>query len=146
MTLLSQPSPPKAIILATDLDTQMLTQAAAGRYPATMTKTIPSPLLQRFFTRESDDTSKAKPELRNLIRFNQLNLLERWPIQGKLDAIFCRNVLIYFDKPTQHKLIQRFSEHLKPKGWLYLGHSENAPADLNQLQPMGRTIYQKVSQ
>jgi chemotaxis protein methyltransferase CheR len=83
-------------------------------------------------------------EIKSLITFRRLNLMsEPWPFQGKFDAIFCRNVMIYFDGPTKAKLIQRFVQQIKPGGWLYIGHSESLIGAHPGLQSSGRTIYRR---
>ena len=82
--------------------------------------------------------------LKQLIAFKHLNLLEAWPMRGKFDAIFCRNVVIYFDKPTQAILFNRIAELLEVGGWLYIGHSENLSHVSTRFELVGRTIYRKV--
>ncbi len=80
---------------------------------------------------------------RSLIAFRQLNLLEGWPFQGQFDAIFCRNVMIYFDGPTKNALVERFVKKLIPGGWLYIGHSESLLGSHPGLKLVGRTIYRR---
>jgi chemotaxis protein methyltransferase CheR len=80
---------------------------------------------------------------RSAIAFRQLNLLEAWPFQGPFDAIFCRNVMIYFDGPTKAALVDRFIKKLIPGGWLYIGHSESLLGSHPGLKLMGRTIYRR---
>jgi chemotaxis protein methyltransferase CheR len=82
-------------------------------------------------------------EIRALIAYRQLNLLGAWPIKGLFDAIFCRNVMIYFDAPTKSKLVERFTQQLKPGGWLYIGHSESLIGSHPGLELVGRTIYRR---
>jgi chemotaxis protein methyltransferase CheR len=82
-------------------------------------------------------------ELRSLISFRHLNLMKPWPFKGPFDAIFCRNVMIYFDAPTKVELIDRFIDKLKPGGWLYIGHSESLLGSHPDLQLVGRTIYRR---
>ena len=82
-------------------------------------------------------------EIRSLIAYRQLNLLGQWPLKGLFDAIFCRNVMIYFDGPTKAKLVERFTQQLKPGGWLYIGHSESLIGSHPGLQLVGRTIYRR---
>ena len=81
-------------------------------------------------------------DIRSLISFRRLNLMEAWPFRGKFDAIFCRNVMIYFDGPTKLALIDRFTQKLKPGGFLYIGHSESLSSHPG-LKLMGRTIYRR---
>lgn len=115
-----------AKILATDLDSNMLATASAGQYDLShdSTRDLPVALRDKYFT-VSQQQAEAKHELKRLITFRQLNLLHAWPMQGSFDVIFCRNVLIYFDKPTQKNLLERFAKLLRPGGFLYIGHSEN---------------------
>lgn len=130
-------------ILATDIDTQVLARAAKGEYPANMRDSIPEPKRGRYTAQEGDALRMLAP-LRRLITFNELNLLEPWPMQGKFDIIFCRNVVIYFDKPTQQKLFDRFAEALTPGGWLYIGHSESLHGVSDRFRLAGKTIYQRT--
>ena len=82
--------------------------------------------------------------LKNLIAFKRLNFLDPWPMRGPFDVIFCRNVVIYFDKELQRKLFHNFAELLKPDGWLYIGHSENLHNVSDRFALEGRTVYRKV--
>jgi len=79
-----------------------------------------------------------------LIKFAPLNLLEDWPMSGPFDVIFCRNVVIYFDKPTQRRLFDRYAELLKPDGWLFVGHSESITSVTSRFNLVGRTIYRRT--
>lgn len=133
-------------ILATDIDTDVLSRAASGVFSRTQAKHIPDALLHRYFLRGKgvhEGEVMAKPLLKSLVHFHWLNLQEDpWPMQEKFDVIFCRNVLIYFDKPTQQKLFERMGGALKKDGYLMLGHSE-AMHGLNDLfKPVGHSIYQ----
>jgi chemotaxis protein methyltransferase CheR len=83
-------------------------------------------------------------ELCSLITFAPLNLLQKWPMKGPFDIIFCRNVVIYFDKPTQRKLFDRYADILKPNGWLFIGHSESLLNVTDRFDLVGRTIYRRV--
>ena len=112
-------------ILATDLNTDVLRQAAAGRYSATIMAKCPASARQHF-SLDHDGAGQARASLRDLISFRHLNLLYPWPMKGLFDVVFCRNVLIYFDSETKQRLVNRFVDILKPGGWLYLGHSESA--------------------
>jgi chemotaxis protein methyltransferase CheR len=86
---------------------------------------------------------RAKRRLRELLTFRQINLIEDvWPIHAKFDAIFCRNVMIYFDLPTQRKVVEHLVRHLKPGGYLMLGHSESIQWTPSPVQPLGNTIFQ----
>jgi chemotaxis protein methyltransferase CheR len=131
-----------AKILATDIDTNILETGRIGRYPLAEKNNIPFPY--HSLLEEQHNTLQMGQSLQGLIRFKHLNLLGEWPMHGKFDAVFCRNVVIYFDKPTQIKLFNRIAELLSPGGWLYIGHSESIAPTNSQFRLMGRTIYQKV--
>lgn len=130
-------------LLATDLDSAVLARAAAGRFAADRVKPIGADRLGRSFSECPDGSYEAKETLRASIRFRRLNLLETWPFSGPFDAIFCRNVLIYFDAETKARLIDRFAEKLAPDGALYLGHSESLLGEHQALTPCGRTTYRR---
>jgi chemotaxis protein methyltransferase CheR len=83
-------------------------------------------------------------EVRRAISFRRLNLMQDWPFRGPFDAIFCRNVMIYFDAPTKTRLVERFTQMLRPGGWLYIGHSESLIGSHPGLQSVGRTIYRRI--
>ncbi len=145
---ISNPSRFDLRILATDIDTDVLGKAARGEYPANALDDIPREY--RGFFEKSDrvqrnETVFASEAIRSLISFRRLNLIAPWPFSGKFDAIFCRNVMIYFDGPTKSDLIERFTSHLKPGGWLYIGHSESLLGSHPELQLVGRTIYRRKS-
>jgi chemotaxis protein methyltransferase CheR len=134
------------LILATDIDTEILSRAARGEYQPAAIEEIPS-AYRPFFsleTRAGREAMVASDDLRDIVRFKQLNLMQDWPIKGVFDAIFCRNVMIYFDAPTKARLIDRFIAQLKPNGWLYIGHSESLTGGHPSLKLMGRTIYRKT--
>ena len=117
-----------AKILATDLSTKVLRIASVGQYSAERFRETPKYLINQYFNKISSagkPTFKVKPSVRNLISFARLNLMENWPMQGPMDMIFCRNVMIYFDKQTQAELLSRFYKLLAPGGFLFLGHSES---------------------
>lgn len=136
---------PPVRILASDVDTNVLAAASAGVYPDDALDRLSPQQRRKYFLRGSGGASglvKARPELQALISFRQINLLhERWPVRSSMDAIFCRNVMIYFDKPTQHAILSRFAPLLKPDGLLFAGHSESLhhAADLFRLR--GKTVY-----
>ncbi len=130
-------------ILATDIDTQMLASAQTKAYKAS--PEIPKDYLQRFCDLGVGDTFNVKPQIKRLIHFKRLNLLEAWPMKGLFDVIFCRNVAIYFDKDTQINLFDRFADILAPNGWLYIGHSENLHHISERFKLLNKTIYQKIS-
>lgn len=135
-------------ILATDIDTDVLDFARNGLYKKERIADMPKDYLCRWFEEETVDDStqyRVKRELKQLIQFNQLNLMNPWPMRGMFDAIFCRNVIIYFDMQTKTQLLNRFAELLNPGAHLFLGHSESLPRGVNQFTLKGKTIYQKVS-
>jgi chemotaxis protein methyltransferase CheR len=131
-------------ILATDLDTNVVAHAKAGLYDAERAKSIPGRFRQRFATPQPDGRTAMNDVLRSLITFKPLNLLEEWPMTGPFDMIFCRNVVIYFDKPTQRSLFNRYAEILKPDGWLTIGHSESLQNLTDRFQLVGRTVYRRI--
>jgi len=135
-----------ARILATDLDSDVVATGKAGIYTEERIKDLNSSLKRRWFHRGTGDNQgyvKVDRELSNLVTFKSLNLLHDWPIQGPFDVIFCRNVLIYFDKATQVKLIPRYFDLLRPGGVLFLGHSENMPKEISKFEFLGKTIFRR---
>jgi chemotaxis protein methyltransferase CheR len=134
-------------ILATDIDTDVLSKASRGEYPISTIEDVPKTYQDYFEPIDDDDGSATTvamgEELRSLIVFNRLNLMETWPFHGLFDAIFCRNVMIYFDAATKANLVQRFTQQIKPGGWLYIGHSESLIGAHPGLQLVGRTIYRR---
>jgi chemotaxis protein methyltransferase CheR len=134
-------------ILATDLDTDVLSKAKTGIYSDDRIENLPRPMIKKWFRKGTGsrlNQVKVSPDLANLITFKQLNLLHQWPMQGPFDVVVCRNVLIYFDKPTQEKLIHRFHQVLRPGGLLILGHSESLSKSQTEFKLMGRTVFEKV--
>jgi chemotaxis protein methyltransferase CheR len=133
-------------ILASDLDTNVLKKCQDGVYPIDRLKKLSAEQQRNYFLKGTGDRAgfaKVRPELRAMVDFFQLNLLApSWPIRDPLDAIFCRNVMIYFDKPTQHKILAKMKPLLKPDGLLFMGHSEALyhAADLFRLR--GQTVYE----
>lgn len=133
-------------ILASDINTTVLRTAAAGAYPTSRTAGLDDRRRRRWFRaeRRSPGQLQVEPELRRHLMFRQINLMEDWNIRGPLDAIFCRNVIIYFDRPTQLTLFQRFADLLRPGGFLFLGHSESVQQE-PRLELVARTTYQRAS-
>lgn len=127
-------------ILATDIDTGILARAAAGRYNEADVAPVPAAYRSRGLTRDGD-SFVVSDAVRDLIAFRQLNLLGPWPMKGRFDVIFCRNVAIYFDEETQAQLFSRFRDALEPGGRLYIGHSERASVE--GLRPDGLTAYRR---
>ncbi len=137
---------PPARVIATDIDTSVLAQGERGIYTADRVEKLERERLRRFFLKGKGAQAgmvRVRDELRALVSFRQLNLLSGdWPVSGPFDAIFCRNVMIYFDKPTQSRILARFAPLLKPDGLLFAGHSENFlyVSDLYRLR--GKTVYE----
>lgn len=128
-------------ILATDIDTSVLTKAAKGVYPETELSGL-SAERARLFERGPEGTIRVPAAVRELVAFKPLNLIGQWPMKGPFDAIFCRNVAIYFDKPTQGEVFGRLGKLLAPGGFLYIGHSENLGSGGDGFRLVGKTIYQ----
>jgi len=133
-------------ILATDIDSDVLTKAKAGVYDFKRIEDLPNNVRSRYFikgTGLNENKVKVIPEVKELLTFKQLNLLHEWPMTGTFDVIFCRNVIIYFDKKTQQELFARYYELLAPGGYLMLGHSENLGEFQRYFSNEGRTIFRK---
>ncbi len=137
---------PPVHIIATDIDTNVLATAANGVYPLDRIDKLSAEQQRRFFLKGKGDKAgmaRARPELRQLITYRQLNLLDdKWDIRGPFDVIFCRNVMIYFDKPTQRKILSRFVPMMKPDALLFAGHSENFLYVSDSLKLRGKTVYE----
>lgn len=137
---------PPAHIIATDIDTNVLATASAGVYSMDKLEKLSPERLRRFFQRgigPHAGSGRVRPELRKLITFEQLNLLSKsWPLSGPFDAIFCRNVMIYFDKPTQRKILSRFAPLMKNDALLFAGHSENFLYVSEAFRLRGKTVYE----
>lgn len=133
-------------ILATDIDAKILDRARTGRYPAEEAQAIPAALRAALSRPAGPDHFALDDRITGMIRFAALNLVEAWPLRGPFDAIFCRNVAIYFDKPTQARLWSRFAGLLAPGGMLFIGHSErvSGPA-AGLLSSTGITAYRLTS-
>ncbi|WP_025916155.1 CheR family methyltransferase [Herminiimonas sp. CN] len=140
---------PPVHIIATDIDTSVLSTASNGVYAIDKIAKMSPERVKRFFLRgkgEQDGLVRIRPELRQMISFKQLNLLaDNLPISGPFDAIFCRNVMIYFDKPTQGRILTKFRPLLKPDGLLFAGHSENFLYVSDAFALRGKTVYELVS-
>ena len=139
---------PPVRILATDIATDVLVTAREGIYPLEKLESMSPERIRRFFLRGQNSTSgyvRVRQELRDLITFRQLNLLDsRWPMRGPFDAIFCRNVMIYFDKPTQYQILQKFVPLLSRNGLLFMGHSEVFQHASDLIKLIDRTVYKPV--
>ena len=141
---------PPVTIVATDLDTRVLETARAGIYPEDRVAKLDADLVKRFFLRGTGSQAgfvRVRPELRNMIIFRQLNLLDTsWPLRPPFDAIFCRNVMIYFDKPTQLAILKKFVPLLRDDGLMFAGHSESFYHAEEYFKLRGKTVYQLSSQ
>ncbi|KAA3649475.1 MAG: chemotaxis protein CheR [Proteobacteria bacterium] len=138
---------PPVQILASDIDTHVLAQGQAGVYRADRIERMDPARVRRFFLKgvgSQAEQVRVRPELQRLVSFRKLNLLDaRYSIAGPLDFIFCRNVMIYFDKPTQYAILQRFLPLLKPEGLLFAGHSESFLHAADLFRSRGRTVYER---
>jgi chemotaxis protein methyltransferase CheR len=133
-------------ILATDVDTNVLQTCASGIYDEDRVRGLQKSRLERFFDPVAGDGTRkyqVKAALSSMISFRQLNLMHRFPMKGPIDIIFCRNVIIYFDKDTQRELFLRVAPLQRPGDVLILGHSESLLQVSDAWTPMGRTLYRK---
>ncbi|MBJ7517390.1 MAG: chemotaxis protein CheR, partial [Stenotrophomonas sp.] len=134
---------------ATDVDTQVLETGSRGVYPFERIAGLSEERKKKFFLRGTggnDGLVRVKPALRELVEFQTLNLLDAsYPRSPEFAAVFCRNVMIYFDKPTQRDILGRLVRHLSDDGMLYTGHSENYLHAADLIQPCGRTLYRRAA-
>ncbi len=139
---------PPVQIVATDIDTNVLTTARSGVYGMDRVERLSRERMQRFFLKGTGGQAgfaRVRPELQRLIEFKRINLLDRnWALQGPFDIMFCRNVMIYFDKPTQYDILKRFAPLLKPDGLLFAGHSESFLHAADIFRSLGRTVYERT--
>jgi len=137
-------------VLASDLDTNVLKKGQEGMYPLERIKKLSDAQQRQFFlkgTGERANQVKVKPELAAMVKFFRLNLLDAsWPVKNGLDAIFCRNVMIYFDKPTQYTMLKKMKPLLKPDGLLFMGHSEALYHATDLFRLRGQTVYEHAEQ
>jgi chemotaxis protein methyltransferase CheR len=134
-----------AKILATDIDTNMIRVGSEGCYERARGEAIPTEMRRQFVHETKSDRIEMADAVKSLISFKPLNLFDPWPMSGPFDVIFCRNVVIYFDKETQRILFDRFADMLTPNGWLFIGHSESLFQVCDRFRHVGRTIYKRVS-
>jgi chemotaxis protein methyltransferase CheR len=131
--------------LGSDIDTDVLDKARAAIYPSESVSDLPPDLVRRNFLAGNGKQAgfvQVKPAIRDLVRFGRVNLMqETWPFHGKFDAIFCRNVMIYFDRDVQRHVLEKFARYLKPGALFFAGHSENLLGMSNFLEPIGGTVY-----
>lgn len=146
-------------ILASDISTRVLKVAEAGVYPEARLAGVPADYRDRYFRPTAADEGDGRrrpaagsrptpsfevaPGLREAIRFRHLNLMDAWPFKGPFDVIFCRNVMIYFDKQTQERLVGRFFDVLQPGGMLFTGHSESLTGIAHRFANRGPSVYEK---
>jgi chemotaxis protein methyltransferase CheR len=132
-------------VWATDIDTKAIAVAKQGIYSVERAKPVPEDYLKKYFYRgrgKRVGMVRVKPNIRNSVRFETFNLLSaNWPVGQKFDVIFCRNTMIYFDKPTQTRVLKRFASMLRPEGLLFAGHSENFTYLTDAFHLRGQTIY-----
>lgn len=135
-------------ILATDLSTDVLERAHRGIFPADMVVPVPKPMRQRYVMASRDDSCddvRIHPSLRQKIAFGRMNLMDDiYPITVQMQLVFCRNVLIYFDKPTQLRVLSRLCERIAPGGYLFIGHSESVTGFDLPLVQVSNTVFQRV--
>jgi chemotaxis protein methyltransferase CheR len=136
-------------VLATDIDTNVLDVARTGVYSLDRIEKLDDSLCRRHFFRgrgPHEGKVRVRPELQALLTYRRLNLLDpQWDVRGGFDAIFCRNVMIYFDKPTQRRILEKFAPLLKPGGLLFVGHSENLYHARDLFVPRGKTVYERAA-
>ena len=144
MTLTASLPEASVEILASDLSTKVLDRAASGIFSIDRAEEIPSHYRKAFMLRGSgaqEGKMAARPDLASLIRFAQINLShDRYPVSGRFDLIFCRNVLIYFDAPSKRRVIDRLLDRLEPHGYFFLGHSESL-SNFERVRNVGPTVY-----
>jgi len=136
-----------ARVLATDLDTTVVDTAQKGVYKIDRLKGVSDERVKKWFLKgkgSQEGYVKVKPDLQKIIDFGQINLMNDWPIKETIDVIFCRNVVIYFDKPTQSKLFNRYADLLPAHGHLMIGHSESLYKVCDRFELIGQTIYKKI--
>jgi len=132
-------------ILATDIDTQVLQTAVSGVYKEDQISDMDPSLIRKYMVAGKEGVYRVNEEVRKMITFKRLNLLdEDYPMKKKFNCIFCRNVVIYFDKPTQKCLFEKFYDYLEDDGYLFVGHSENLSGLTDKFKLIGRTVYRKA--
>lgn len=129
-------------ILATDISDSMLVRARSGLYEKHAVTDVPPALVQKYFSFK-DNSYQLREQVRSLVSFAKLNLMNDWPMRGPFDVIFCRNAMIYFDKSTQQQLVNRFWDLLKRDGHLFIGHSESLTGSAHQYRYIRPAVYAK---
>jgi chemotaxis protein methyltransferase CheR len=141
---------PPVKIIATDIDTKVLATETAGVYKEEPVEKIPHETLKRYFLKGSgsqDGLFRVRPEVQALVTFRQLNLLDAsWQLRPGFDVIFCRNVMIYFEKDVQMQILKRFAPLMNRGGLMFAGHSENFSMARDLFRLRGKTIYEVVSE
>jgi len=139
---------PPVQIMASDIDTNVLAQAEGGVFREDRVERLSAERVRKFFLKGTGAQAgqvRIRPELQDILRFRRINLLdEKYPIQGPLDFIFCRNVMIYFDKPTQYQILKRFAPLLRKEGLMFAGHSESFLHASDVFRSLGRTVYERA--
>ena len=134
-------------IMATDISTKVLAMAANGVYPVEQTTKVPHDILTKYFQKGTGNSTgkvKVKDTIRRQVAFQRFNLMDDFPWNGEMDVIFCRNVMIYFDRPTQEKLISKFYRCLNKGGYLFIGHSESIASIKHDFVQVEATTYKKL--
>jgi chemotaxis protein methyltransferase CheR len=133
--------------MATDISSEVLAVALEAVYPEDMVVPVPEEMRRRYILRSRDAarrTVRIAADIRTKVHFGRLNLMdERYPVDDDVDIIFCRNILIYFDRPTQEAVIQRLSRHLRPGGYFFVGHTESIAGFSLPLQPVANAVFQR---
>jgi chemotaxis protein methyltransferase CheR len=135
-----------ALVLATDISRKALRQASEGVYTVESVKNVPAALRNKYFSKSSagGELLEVKPVIKNLVRCRHLNLMDPWPMKKGFNIVFCRNVMIYFDKVTQQGLVGRFQRVIRPGGVLIVGHCESLAGMGQGFRCVSPTIYQKI--
>jgi len=135
-------------ILATDIDSNVLLKAERGVYNQETMQGVSKARRIRWFKKGKGENAKlfcVSPQLKQLITFKQLNLMNDWPMRGPFDLLFCRNVVIYFDKQTQAKLFDRYADIMADYSYLFIGHSESLYSVTDRFEHLGQTIHRKIA-
>jgi chemotaxis protein methyltransferase CheR len=146
VTLLEQlglPPKPPIRIRATDISTRALAVAKQGAYEADRLASMPMPIIRKYFTQNGPGVFQISPEVRRMIDFERVNLIEPMHAKRVFPIIFCRNMMIYFDKPTQERVVANLSQCLEPGGYLFIGHSESLNGIPHDLEYVQAAIYRK---
>ncbi len=137
-----------ARVIATDIDTSVLAKASAAIFTTEQVNRLSAERLKRFFNKGTGANAgkvRVRPEVAAMVKFSRLNLLDAsWPVKEPVDAIFCRNVMIYFDRETQRSVLQKLAPLLRPEGLLFAGHSESFLHSEDILRLRGNTVYERV--